>query len=149
LKWQAPAGGGSGPAFYVNRATTTQITTLNVTTKVEFNAEQFDTDSCFDSTTNYRFTPNKSGYYQLNFGILVSGGSGNSAEAFFKKNNTTNFASNYNTRSDGYCSLSSATVIYFDGSTDYVEVFLVSYTGAGTIELGVVNTSFSGVWIRS
>jgi hypothetical protein len=148
IKWATPAGS-SGPAFYVNRATTTQTTTQNVSTKVQFNAEQFDTDSCFDSTTNYRFTPNKSGYYQLNFGILVSGGSGNSAEASFRKNDTTNFGTNYNTRSDGYCSLSSATVLYFNGSSDYVEVFLLSYGGSGTVEVGIGNTSFSGVWIRS
>jgi hypothetical protein len=145
----AAAGGSSGPAFYVNRATSTQITTVNVSTKIEFNAEQYDTDNCFDSTTNYRFTPTKSGYYQLNFGVLISGGAGNDCEASFRKNNTTNFGTHLNTRSGGYVSLSSATVLYFNGSSDYVEIFMTSYGGAGTVEVGIGNTSFSGVWIRS
>jgi hypothetical protein len=30
---------------------------------VQFNSEDFDTDNCFDSTTNYRFTPNVAGKY--------------------------------------------------------------------------------------
>lgn len=34
--------------------------------KVEFNAEEYDNQSEFDSTTNYRFTAKKSGYCQVN-----------------------------------------------------------------------------------
>jgi hypothetical protein len=45
-----------------------QITTItsNTFTKVQINTEEFDTNSNFDSTTNYRFTPTVAGYYQVN-----------------------------------------------------------------------------------
>jgi hypothetical protein len=148
LKWATPAGS-SGPAFYVSRITSDQTTTFNVLTKVEFNGETFDTDNCFDSTTNYRFTPTKAGYYQLNFNMLFAGGSGDAGEALFRKNNTTNFSTNYGVRTGGSTSLNSSMIMYLDGSTDYAEVFLVAYTSNGTVKANVVNTSFSGVWIRS
>ena len=35
----------------------------NATTKIQFNTEVFDTDSCYDNTTNYRFTPTVAGKY--------------------------------------------------------------------------------------
>ena len=53
----------NGPTFSVYRNTTEQSVTSNVATKIQFNAEEFDTANCFDSTTNYRFTPNVAGYY--------------------------------------------------------------------------------------
>ena len=37
----------------------------NTATKVQLNAESFDVDSKFDSTTNYRYTPASVGYYHL------------------------------------------------------------------------------------
>jgi hypothetical protein len=64
VKWAA-AGATSGPAFRAFRNTSVQNVTGDTFTKVELNAETFDTDSCFDSTTNYRFTPNKAGYYKF------------------------------------------------------------------------------------
>jgi len=50
------------PAFeaYVNDSVNV---TSNTNTKVQANTEVFDTDSCYDHTTNYRFTPNKAGKY--------------------------------------------------------------------------------------
>ena len=37
----------------------------SVVTKVELNAESFDVDSKFDSSSNYRYTPASTGYYYL------------------------------------------------------------------------------------
>ena len=37
----------------------------NTATKVQLNAESFDIDSKFDSSTNYRYTPASVGYYHL------------------------------------------------------------------------------------
>ena len=52
--WVA-AGGDNTPAFsvYLN---TTQSIADDTYTKIGFNAENYDTDSAFDSSTNYRFT---------------------------------------------------------------------------------------------
>lgn len=45
------------------RATTTQDIPHNVMTKVQYNAEDYDVQSEFDSTTNYRFTAKTPGRY--------------------------------------------------------------------------------------
>jgi len=40
-----------------------------VVTKVEFDTEVFDTDSCYDNSTNYRFTPTVAGKYYISTGL--------------------------------------------------------------------------------
>jgi hypothetical protein len=60
------------PAFSVSLSGTQNITT-STWTKVNLNVEEFDTASCFDSTTNYRFTPNVAGYYQINGSLYFTG----------------------------------------------------------------------------
>jgi hypothetical protein len=83
LKWAAPAAT-SGPAFRAFRSGTSQSYTQNVFTKVQFNGETFDTDSCFDSTTNYRFTPTKAGYYQVQGTVEMTGATSAKQMALFK-----------------------------------------------------------------
>ena len=58
----AGAGGNNKPAF---QATMSADQTLsdNTLTKIQFNQETFDTDGCYDPTTNYRFTPTTAGKY--------------------------------------------------------------------------------------
>ena len=54
--------GATGPAFSVYLSSTQTISNAT-TTKIQFNAKEFDTNSNFDATTNYRFTPSVAGYY--------------------------------------------------------------------------------------
>lgn len=145
LAW-ATAGGSSGPAFLVKLNANQTGLSSGVFTKVNFNTEIFDTDNCFDSTTNYRFTPNKAGYYQLNTTVAgrVAAGDVN----FYR--NGSNYAWLQAMEGDGYAG-GGSMVIYFNGTTDYVEVFgrqsgsSLQYYG----ENATIITSFSGTWIRS
>jgi hypothetical protein len=66
----ASAGGANTPAFKATKNTTTSLT-AGTYTKVPFNNEIFDTDSCYDNVTNYRFTPNVAGKYLI-YGHLWS-----------------------------------------------------------------------------
>ena len=43
----------------------TQAFVNNTATKVNFNTETFDTDGCYDNSTNYRFTPTEAGKYYV------------------------------------------------------------------------------------
>lgn len=150
LKWATPSAV-SGPAFRAYRATTAFGFSQNTWTKVQFNTESFDTDNCFDSTTNYRFTPTKAGYYQLN-GQLKIGKTGQSySEAQFYKNGTQ-YSALYgwvNTSTD--FRLSGSDLMYLNGSTDYAEMYVYdSDPSARNVEASTGNNSwFSGVWIRS
>jgi hypothetical protein len=150
LKWAALAAS-SGPTFRAYRNTTAQSITINTATKIQFNAESWDSDNCFDSTTNYRFTPNKAGYYQFNTNCsyTTTGTAGRTFLRFYKN------GSEYCRLRDGatpqlYDVYGGGAVIYMNGTTDYLEVYF--YSGTTTtreIDFGSSSVSFDGVWIRS
>ena len=48
-----------------------QSFTANTWTKVQFDTANVDTTSDFDPTTNYRWTPSVTGYYQINFSTRI------------------------------------------------------------------------------
>ena len=151
VKWATPAAGSSGPTFRVYRSGSDPQLTINTPTKVEFNAEDWDTDNCFDSTTNYRFTANKAGYYQFNTSIAydTTGAVGRN-ELWFYKNGSQNTKIADGGTPQTYSTFSGSVIIFLNGTTDYVEVYLT--LGAATdraISNGTVKTSFTGVWIRS
>ena len=51
-----------------------QTVTSGTTTKVEHNTESFDTDNCYDNSTNYRFTPTVAGKYYVYATVRGSAG---------------------------------------------------------------------------
>ena len=61
----------NGPAFEAVVGSN-QTLTDNTTTIVAFNTEIFDTDSKYDHSTNYRFTPTVAGKYFVYISIGVS-----------------------------------------------------------------------------
>jgi len=146
LAWAA-GGGSSGPTFWVRRATSSQSMSSGVSTKIQYNSEEFDTDNCYDPTTNYRFTANKAGYYSLNCNILMDGGSMTAGEVGFVKNGTAWAYGTFGAPSSGYIGVSCNSMVYLNGTTDYIEVFGTNYGGGN---LNAARSSFfSGVWIRS
>jgi len=152
IKWAAPAGS-SGPAFRAFRNTTTQNVTGSTWTKVQLNAETFDTDSCFDSTTNYRFTPTKSGYYQLSGaleGEIQTTSTVIIRTAIYLNGSVAAQGVRGLAVGDEACS-SVTDLIYMNGSTDYVELY--GFITAGSVNENFINgtskTYFEGVWIRS
>ena len=58
------------PAFMVKQTGTQNISTASWT-KIQFNSEVYDTDSTFDSSSNYRFTPAVAGKYNFYLGITL------------------------------------------------------------------------------
>jgi hypothetical protein len=150
LAW-ATAGASSGPAFQAFRSGTQQSFSQNTWSKVQFNGETFDTDNCFDSTTNYRFTPNKAGYYQFNSTIGISRTGSYAAYGSFYKNGTevSKIYGNTNMPGTGYNN-GAACLSYMNGTTDYMEVYVYdSDPAARNVVADVQNSNFSGVWIRS
>ena len=145
VAWKTPAGS-SGPTFSAYRATSAfSIPTANTFTKLELNAENFDTDNAFDSTTNYRFTPLTAGYYEIN----CAGTCQNNARFIFTlyKNGSEIMRLADLTVND-YTAGSSA-VVYLNGSTDYLELYAFATGATRGIPHGQIYTTFSGTWIRS
>jgi hypothetical protein len=143
-----------GPAFSA-RASATQSIADNTATKLAFNTEIFDTDSDFDSATNYRFTPTVAGYYQINAHVQSGGSSTtevwfcnihlNGTHVLAGSNGQTKFAT------VGACS-NVAGLVYMNGSSDYVEAYVYQRSGGGALstQAGSQATSnFSGSLVRA
>ena len=54
-----------------------QTVSDNAVTKVQFNTKLFDTDSAYDNSTNYRFTPGVAGKYFIYSSIQNETGANN------------------------------------------------------------------------
>ena len=149
VKWAAAGGSSSGPAFRAYRNGSQSIT-ASTATKVQLNAETFDTDNCFDSTTNYRFTPTTAGYYQVNATIEASGTASTYLGVFIYKNGSRVAANRSDLYESGRFMQSVSDLIYLNGSSDYIELYGVVSSGSSTsFNSGSDETFFSGVWIRS
>ena len=105
-------------------------------TKVAFNVEHFDTNSAYDNSSNYRFTPQLAGKYFIYADVSCYAGNSNlvKAKAFIYKNGSAvkviqfNFTSNYARQMHTMIS----SVIDLNGSSDYVEIFGLVDTDSGS-----------------
>lgn len=116
---------GTGPAFsaWLSGSQTLASATL---TKLQLNTEEFDTASCYDNTTNYRFTPNVAGYYQVNGRIQCTSPATQVYLAVYKNGSLFKDLANNpgsSVAANGGC------LIYLNGSTDYIELY--GYFGTG------------------
>jgi hypothetical protein len=135
----------AAPAFRAYLSSTQTISAIT-TTKVAFNAENFDTNSNFDSTTNYRFTPTVAGYYQVTSNVAFTTGAGSLNVYKNGSNYQTGVGVTYNSSLGGHIPISD--LVYLNGSTDYIEIYVYLTTGT-TITSGDTNTMFSGAMVRS
>ena len=144
---------GTGPAFnaYMNATQSLSLATL---TKVAFNTERFDTNSCFDTST-YRFTPTVAGYYQINAFAYVdwSGSQFSSAELHIYKNGVSNTRASW-AGVAFYGTMSPIVdLVYMNGTTDYIEMYASITGGSGPQLLGggsFINRSvFSAALVRA
>ena len=137
-----------GPAFSVYANTLQSPVSAGTQTKVAMDTELFDTANCFD-TTNYRFTPNVAGYYQLNAHLRASGISNYGSVSIYV-NGSGLFVSTVPPDGSGYVDVTTSGVAYFNGTTDYAEVYGL---GGSTCNFLVANyqytSRFTGALVRA
>ena len=116
------------PAFsaYINVVQTLSAATW---TKMQFNAEHFDTNSNYDTST-YRFTPTVAGYYQFNFGFKIASSQTRMILDLYKNGSSTRQASDMNSATYG---MDMSALIYMNGTTDYIEAYGYGGTGGNTL----------------
>lgn len=139
---------GNGPAFSAYRSGNQTGVSSTTYTKVQINTESFDTNSNFDPTTNYRFTPTVAGYYQINGSLSVEASS--SVSRFFctiyKNGNEAYRGTDVN--ATGFQSVVGG-VLYMNGSTDYIELY-GWVTGTGIVFYGQpTSTYLTGCLVRA
>lgn len=139
-----------GPAFQAVLSSNQSISS-STWTKVQLNTETFDTDNCYDNSTNYRFTPTKAGYYQVNGSIYLdySGTASTSIGSRIYKNGSLYVGANTTTSNTNYGSSPLSTIVYLNGSTDYVELFGWTNGTSAYFQSATNMTYFSAAWVRS
>ena len=120
-------------------------------TKLQANTEIFDTDDCYDNSTNYRFTPTVSGKYYF-YGIVnVHSTDTNTGYDYggaeFQKNGTVilrNEMTIIDTGSQYWYNING--IIDMNGSSDYLEMFAY-IAGSGTLTFqGGATTGRNSRW---
>ena len=137
---------GNGPAFSAYGSTNLAITQA-VATKIVFDIETFDTNNNFASS---RFTPTVAGYYQITAGVSTLTPSTTAPfYSYLSRNGAQIACSGY--LYPMFAGVGTVTaLLYFNGSTDYVEVF--AYQGgvlAQIIFARADQTYFQGALVRA
>ena len=136
---------GTGPSFSAGAGSTQSISS-GVWTKIQVNTEEWDTASCYNTST-YRFTPNVAGYYRINGTYELLSGSPTRVIVSIYKNGSEFKRGNDLSVSSGNLSGGAAPVvsalIYLNGTTDYVELYGL-LTGGGSIVGSSTETYFQG-----
>ena len=123
-------------------------------TKLTMNTEAFDTDSMYDNSSNYRFTPTTAGKYfvYVNAGMFSeTSNKMNVANVAIYKNGSIYKISNitFNSGSDvaNEVNATVCAVVTFNGSSDYVEAYARSNVTSGTSTLDArINTGAFGAY---
>ena len=148
------------PAFFVYRSSQQSGIGNETPTKIQFNAEIFDTDNAFDSTSNYRFTvpSGKQGKYFFTATARAVNFTGTGMRLSFYVNGTAkghhavSIADGTEAGGEGYHSITNSFSLSLSAS-DYVEMYLWQKSGATRELHGDANdyglTHFTGFRISS
>ena len=115
------------PAFSASLSANQTITD-NTIVKINIDTEAFDTDNCYDNSTNYRFTPTVAGKYVFYGNLRTSAGDDQNAStaSYIYKNGSIAAQLQLHTHiSSEAANISAGNLIILDanGSTDYFEFF--------------------------
>jgi hypothetical protein len=119
---------GNMPAFSATN-TGSQSVASGTFTKIQFNSKEFDTASAYDNATNYRFTPQVAGYYQVSSAIFMNVGSN-----LFRLNiaiykNGSEFADNLICGNANGSNSTISVLVFLNGTTDYLESYVQQDSG--------------------
>ena len=133
---------GNMPAFSAYQSSG-QTINASTTTKVTFTTETFDTNNNFASST---FTPTVAGYYQVNACVSI-GPVSTGYIAIYKNGSEYNRGVQVSSASTVGFVVSS--LIYCNGTTDYIEIYFSNQTVAGVNTNAAASlTWFSGSMVR-
>ena len=125
----AGIGGDNKPAFHAYANTNQTGLSDNTWVKLQMNVEDLDTDSAYDHSSNYRFTPQTAGKYLIYLHAVIFSESANQGYVFngsiYKNGTNVAYSANNNNSSHPEYEKSMFLVktIDFNGSSDYVEAY--------------------------
>ena len=131
-------GGNNTPAFHAYRSSGSQSIAHDTKTKLEINAEWFDTDGAYDHTTNYRFTvpSGEGGKYFFFVGVHADCETNGalatfSAELYVNGSTKSLHDTGYNSGYIRKATHAFSTILTLSAS-DYVEVYFIGTKSSST-----------------
>lgn len=115
---------GNGPAFSYFQSSQ-QTLAGQVFTKITFTTSEFDTTGGMYASS--RFTPTVAGYYQISFGVSPGISATGQITSLYK--NGVQAKTPYYITSASSAQSAGSVLMYFNGSTDYVEVYAFFLSG--------------------
>jgi hypothetical protein len=140
---------GNMPAFSAFQSVAQTGVSNTTFTKVTFTSEEFDTNNNFASST---FTPTVAGYYQVNACVTIESAVNNTGilSAIYKNGSLYKMGSVSQGNGSANPQGATSVLVYLNGSTDYVEVYLYG-TAGGSFSTSAASTStyFQAVMVRA
>lgn len=115
--------------------------------KVQYNTEDWDTANCYDSTTNYRFTPTVAGYYQISATATFAAASISSQIAIYKNGAAYVYGLFPNETTSVPTWTTVNGLVYLNGTTDYVEIYATVFGTTVTFQ-PTATAKFQGILVR-
>jgi len=134
----------ASPMFYAYLSSSQTISSNYGNHKVLFDTEVFDTDNCYDNTTNYRFTPTVAGKYFIFASVNFDSSSNSQLETAYLRvyKNGSKLSEIDNTFSNNLLrrvQVNINEIVDMNGTTDYIEIygaFVDSDTGTAPVFKG-------------
>ena len=145
--------GVKGPAFKAYKTAAQNSVTANASTKVTFETEVYDTDSCYN-TSNSRFTPTRAGYYLINVQIEMAHAVDEARLMAMLFKNGAYFAEGTNSSGNDngvYPSSRAAYLVSMNGSSDYIEGYAYGSNAGGSYNFAYdanYRCTIDGQWVR-
>jgi hypothetical protein len=133
----------SWPSFRAYRTATLQNVTSTALTKVQIDAEVFDTNSDYDHVTNYRFTPTVAGKYLVVVKVALGSCDTGTFSIELKRGATIHARiSDIGTLANRFLVLTD--IVDMDGSTEYLEVYVQSTTDTNYNVVPLISETYFG-----
>lgn len=136
---------------FLNIATKDELTFSTATTKQMTFSDRtvLGQSNWFDSGNN-RILPTEAGYYEISSNFRCSIPSGSIFATWIKKNSTeisvTRAGQNSGVGTIVYAIINAPTIVYMNGTTDYIEIYGYLGTGSVTALLGGTDALYSGYY---
>ena len=141
---QTGFGGANTPSFYAY-LNTNQTAGTGADTIITLNAEAFDSDNAFNTTT-YKFTPQTAGKYFLYGQARIDSSTDFNMLTTVITLNGTQVARGFN-NNDHTNSVNVSTIVALNGSSDYIQMFAMQNSGGDLSFAGSGSQANSGTYL--
>ena len=127
------------PAFFVFKNSNMSEISHLTATKITFGNEDLDTDNAFDSSTNYRFTPQTAGKYMIGLTARLEQNDGGATKL---EEAMVHIYKNGSVYAEAKCDFDAneiksfnpyvTAIVDMNGSSDYIEGFFTIHTSANS-----------------